>query len=240
MERPADGARAVGGVSPAIAAPENEFAQVAERAARLGVADVPDVNRRWVNVSTGGHVSGVVWGSGPEVVLVHRPEREARSLDDVALLLRRPVLALDLPGSGRSNGPATRPRRAGPLLAEAVASFAPHARLIAGVGGGGLAALATLGRRPELAGVILIDALPGLADEPDDRVLWDLLAAAPHVEVVRSSDSPITAEQMARLEERSPGAVVAGLPCTTGEVETTGAAQLAEAVRSAAGRTGTA
>lgn len=238
MEPPPDRARAVGGVSPAIAAPENEFAQVAERAARLGVADVPAVNRRWVNVSSGGHVSGVVWGSAPEVVLLHRPEGEARSLDDVALLLRRPVVVLDLPGSGRSNGPATRPRRAGPLLAEAVASFAPHARLVAGIGGGGLAALATLGRRPELAGLVLIDALPGLADEPDDRVLWEQLGAAPYVELVCSSDSPITAEQTARLKERNPGAVLAELPFAAADVETRAAAELAEALRTAAERTG--
>lgn len=227
-------ARAVRGVTPAIAAPENEFARVAERAAGLGLAEAPIVTRKWVNVSTGGHVSGVVWGSGPEIVLIHRSPREARSLDDVAMLLRRPVVVLDLPGSGRSNGPATRPRRAGPLLAEAVASFAPRARLIAGIGDGGLAALATLGRRPALTAVVLVDALPGLGDEPDDRVLWDQLAGAAHVELVRSSDSPITAEQAARLAERHPAAIVTDFPFATAETEGAGAAGAAEALRAAA------
>jgi pimeloyl-ACP methyl ester carboxylesterase len=223
-------------VSPAIAAPENEFAQVAERAAGLGLAEAPPVNRKWVNVSTGGHVSGVVWGSGPGIVLVHRPEREARSLDDVALLLRRPVVVLDLPGSGRSNGPATRPRRAGPLLAEAVASFAAQARLIAGIGEGGLSALATLGRRLSLTGVVLIDALPGLDDQPDDRVLWDQLAGAAQVEVLRSSDSPITAGHTARLAEANPAAVVTDLPFAAREVESAGAAELANVLLAAARR----
>lgn len=227
-----------------MAAPENEFALVAGRAAGLGVAEAPAVNRKWVNVSTGGHVSGVVWGGAPEIVLIHDPDHDARSLDDVALLLRRPVVVLDLPGSGRSNGPATRPRRAGVVLAEAVASFAGRARLIAGIGDGGLAALATLGRSASrgvaaLDGLVLIDALPGLGDEPDDRVAWDQLAGAADVELVRSSDSPITAEQLARLAERNAAATVTDVPFPAGELETAGAAALAKVLLAAAERTGT-
>lgn len=226
-------------MSSAIAAPENEFGQVAERAAGLGVGEAPPVNRKWVNVSTGGHVSGVVWASGPEFVLVHRPEGEARSLDDVALYLHHPVVVLDLPGSGRSNGPATRPRRAGLVLAEAVASFAPKARLIAGIGGGGLAALATVARRPGLESLVLIDALPGTGDEPDDRLAWDQLAAVGHVVLVRSSDSPLTPEALARLAEVKPDCTVVDAPFAAAEAETIGAAELARALRVAAGDTDT-
>lgn len=223
-------------MTPAIVAPENEFAEIGGRAAGLGLPDAPPVGRRWVNISTGGHISGVVWGSSPGIVLVHRPERDARSLDDVAMLLRRPVVVLDLPGSGRSNGPATRPRRAGPLLAEAVSSFAGSARVIGGIGGGGLAALATLGRCASLAGVVLIDALPGLGDEPDDRVAWDQLAGAEEVELVRSSDGPVTALQAERLVERHRSAILTDLPVGAADLETAGAAEVAGVLAAAAER----
>ncbi|MBO0748297.1 MAG: hypothetical protein J2O47_08095, partial [Acidimicrobiaceae bacterium] len=119
------------------------------------------------------------------------------------------------------------------------ASFAARARLIAGFGDGGLAALATLGRRQQLSGLVLIDALPGLADEPDDRVLWDQLAGAAQVEVVRSSDSPIVPEQMARLAERNPAAVVTDLRIAATEAESVGAAQIARVLLAAAERTKT-
>lgn len=233
-----------------VAAPENEFDSVGERASELGVDHVPALNRRWVNVSAGGHVSGVVWGSGPEVVLVHRSEPAqpvgkgvgARTLDDVALHLALSAVVLDLPGSGRSSGPATRPRRAGPLLGEAIASFAPRTRLVAGIGEGGLAALAAVGGRSSLPGphdaaLVLVDVLPGLGEEPDDRVAWEQLAGVARVEVVRSSDSPLTTEQLERFGSLA-GATVTELDVLGAAWETGGAAALATALRAAAERAG--
>lgn len=245
------------GSSGSVAAPENEFDSVAARASKLGLHNVPALNRKWVNVSTGGHVSGVVWGSGPEVVLVHRSGADAqgtqgngagaRSLDDVALLLGLPVVVLDLPGSGRSSGPATRARRAGPLLGEAIASFAPRTRLVAGIGDGGLAALAAVGGRRNLPGphdaaLVLVDVLPALGDEPDDRVAWEQLAGIASVELVRSSDSPLSDDQLERFGGHS-GAVVTDLELSsaaweTAAWETDGAAALATALRAAAERAG--
>lgn len=240
------------GSSGSVAAPENEFDSVAARASKLGLHNVPALNRKWVNVSTGGHVSGVVWGSGPEVVLVHRSGADAqgtqgngagaRSLDDVALLLGLPVVVLDLPGSGRSSGPATRARRAGPLLGEAIASFAPRTRLVAGIGDGGLAALAAVGGRRNLPGphdaaLVLVDVLPALGDEPDDRVAWEQLAGIARVEFIRSSDSPVSAPQLDRFGGHG-AATVTDLAVAAAAWETDGAASLATALRAAAERVG--
>lgn len=141
--------------------PENEFSGV----------DAPAVTRRWVNISTGGHLSAVGWGTGPaEIVLVAAPDGEARDLDAVALRLARPAVVLDLPGTGRSSGQPGTARRAGRAVAEAVASFAPKATTWVGVGGPAvLAGLARAGRKP--ARVLLVD--PVLA--PDE---WPLLLDA--------------------------------------------------------------
>src|SRR6266702_575550 len=62
----------------------DEFALVPEVAAEVGLpaAAVPRVRRGWVNVPTGGHVSGVLWGSGaPQVVFLHDNGASARAWD---------------------------------------------------------------------------------------------------------------------------------------------------------------
>ncbi|MCK9878130.1 alpha/beta fold hydrolase [Frankia sp. Ag45/Mut15] len=147
----------------------NEFALLAEVAADAGLGGntAPLVQRRWFNPTTGGHVSAVVWGSGPpEVVLLHDAGRGARQWDAVILALGRPAVALDLPGHGRSNRRRDgryEPVRLAVVTAEAIASFAPRARLVVGSGLGGLTALALAARRPELVHrLVLLDTLPGL------------------------------------------------------------------------------
>ncbi|SHM62179.1 hypothetical protein [Cryptosporangium aurantiacum] len=131
-----------------MSAPENEFTGVG----------TSSVVRRWVNISTGGHLSGVAWGSGPaEVVLVAPPDGQARDLDDVALALQRPTVVLDLPGTGRSSGPGTTPRRAGRAVAEAIASFAPRAAIWAGAGDAAHEALTAATRFRSPATLLLLD-----------------------------------------------------------------------------------
>jgi hypothetical protein len=59
----------------------DEFALVAQTAAEAGNAGggLPRVRRGWVNVPTGGHVSGVFWGDGtPEVCTSSRFRAAAR------------------------------------------------------------------------------------------------------------------------------------------------------------------
>ncbi|TQS43006.1 hypothetical protein [Cryptosporangium phraense] len=144
--------------------PENEFDGVAEAAAAAGVP-TPTVVRRWVNISVGGHLSGVAWGDGPpDAVLVAPPGGQARDLDGVALRLQRPAVVLDLPGAGRSSGPATTPRRAGRAVAEAIASFAPRATVWAGLGEAATTVLAAAARAGRPVGLLLL-VDPLLTDE---------------------------------------------------------------------------
>ena len=65
----------------------------------------PAVRRVEVEVSPGRHVSSLVWGTTPpELVLVHGGAQNAHTWDTVALALNRPLLAIDLPGHGHSDG----------------------------------------------------------------------------------------------------------------------------------------
>jgi hypothetical protein len=60
----------------------DEFGLVARAVAEAGVdgGGLPRVHRAWVNVPTGGHVSGVFWGDGrPEVVFPHDIGESARA-----------------------------------------------------------------------------------------------------------------------------------------------------------------
>ncbi|MER7009778.1 hypothetical protein ABT297_42995, partial [Dactylosporangium sp. NPDC000555] len=90
---------------------ENEFADLLARSAHP-----PVVIRRWVNVTSGGHISAVVWGNGaPDIALLHDAGADARSFDTLLSLVDRPAAALDLPGHGRSSGTAQAAPSAGRL-----------------------------------------------------------------------------------------------------------------------------
>ena len=160
------------------AEPDNEFADITHRPGAVSLPDggQPTVRRAWVNVPTGGHVSAVVWGKAqPEIVFLHDARRSARAWDEVAVEVGRPVVAVDLPGHGRSNWRRDgryEPRKLAPGVAEAIRSFAPRARLVVGDGLGALTALALAQRHSALLpAVALVDTLPGAqsrAKEPPD------------------------------------------------------------------------
>jgi pimeloyl-ACP methyl ester carboxylesterase len=150
----------------------DEFELVAQTAAETGVdnggGQAPRVSRGWVNVPAGGHVSGVFWGDRPpELVLLHDSGESARAWDPVALALGRPAVAIDLPGHGRSDWRRDgryEPAALASSVAEAIRSFAPRARLVAGTGLGGLTALALRRRHARLLpGLALVNTLPGAA-----------------------------------------------------------------------------
>jgi pimeloyl-ACP methyl ester carboxylesterase len=154
----------------------DEFALVAQTAAEAGAAGggLPRVRRAWVNVPAGGHVSGVFWGDGPpEVVFLHGIGESARTWDAVALTVGRPSVAIDLPGHGRSDWRRDgryQPGKLAPAVAEAIRSFAPRARLVAGSGLGGHTALALHRRQPRLVPrLALVGTLPGAGPGPAQR-----------------------------------------------------------------------
>ncbi|SNQ47748.1 conserved hypothetical protein [Frankia canadensis] len=210
----------------------HEFALLADVAADAGLDgnDPPPVQRRWFNPTTGGHVSAVAWGSGrPELVFLHDAGRGARQWDAVILALGRPAVALDLPGHGRSDrrrdGRYELARLAA-VTAEAIASFAPRARLVVGSGLGGLTALALAVRRPELVRrLVLLDTLPGAG-----RAVRPAASAAPasRADAVRLLADTIPRTDLPRTD----------LPWTAGsaaEIGSTGGVDSGGGVRSAGG-----
>ena len=205
----------------------DEFALVTEAAAgRPGVrpaAGRPCVRRSWADVPGGGQVSGVIWGTGtPELVLLHDHGESARAWDAVALALTldrgRPVVAIDLPGYGQSSGRRDgryEPARITPAVAEAIRWFAPHARLVAGTGLGGLTALALRRRHPWLVpGIALFDTLPGAPAAPgaagarpaDQAPACDELAqlSGPVTLIRGAGTGPLAPAELARLRQHTP------------------------------------
>lgn len=156
-------------VSDEFTHPDDEFALIGQVAAEAGIpgdSTPPRVRRGWVNVPTGGHVSGVFWGEGPpELVFLHDAGESARAWDGVALTAGRASVAIDLPGHGRSDWRRDgryEPGKLAPAVAEAIRSFAPRARIVAGTGLGGLTAIALHRRNPRLlAHLALVNTLPG-------------------------------------------------------------------------------
>jgi hypothetical protein len=236
-------------VSGSFAELEDEFALIAESAAQVGIGQdaVPVVRRNWVSVPTGGRVSAVLWGSGPpEVIFLHEAGRTARVWDEVALRLGRPSVAIDLPGHGRSDSRGDGhggPRTLADPIAEAIRSFAPRARLVAGGGLGGRTALAliTTPRPAFLPRLALIDTLPGTPSpgqpaaagiedpDADDVTLWEeLTGLANPAFVIRAEHSGrLTAADLLELEQRAPRVTVITVPGAAQDVVASQPATLA-------------
>jgi pimeloyl-ACP methyl ester carboxylesterase len=150
----------------------DEFGLFHENAAEYGLPfdHPPAVRRQFVEVPGGRRLSALVWGDrDPELVLLHGGAQNAHTWDTVALAVGRPLVAVDLPGHGHSDGPGDRP--AGQLNADgnaadvavAVRQLAPAAQAVIGMSLGGLTAIALAAQAPELVRkLLLVDVLPGL------------------------------------------------------------------------------
>jgi len=126
----------------------------------------PEVIRCAVEVAPGQRVSALVWGRGePELVLLHGGAQNAHTWDTVALALGRPLVAIDLPGHGRSDWRDDHdygPRRNADAVSVAVGKLASHAVAVVGMSLGGLTTLALAVLRPELVRrALLVDVTPG-------------------------------------------------------------------------------
>ena len=87
----------------------DEFSLLHDNAEEVGLpwppaSGIPAVRREQVPVEDGRVVSALVWGTAPpEVVFIHGGAQNAHTWDTVALALERPMVAVDLPGHGRSS-----------------------------------------------------------------------------------------------------------------------------------------
>jgi pimeloyl-ACP methyl ester carboxylesterase len=185
-----------------IVMPYDEFGLFSENAAEYGLPypGPPAVSRVEVEVAPGRHVSSLVWGTNPpELVLVHGGAQNAHTWDTVAMALDRPLLAIDLPGHGHSDGGPDGSLSIGSNgedLARVIAELAPHARGVVGMSLGGLSSIALTAHAPELVrSLVLVDVTPGVNEEK----------AAPIFAFVDGPDSfPSLDDLLARTVEFNP------------------------------------
>jgi pimeloyl-ACP methyl ester carboxylesterase len=170
-----------------------EFALLPDQARELGLSPdhVPAVRREALEVAPGRLLSALVWGAGPaELVLVHGGAQNAHTWDRVALLLGRPLVAVDLAGHGHSDWRPDRDYSTRVLaadLAPAVRRLAPGALAVVGMSIGGLACAALAGTHPVLVRrLVLVDVTPSARAE----------AAFPIVRFVHDAPRPATFDQV--------------------------------------------
>jgi pimeloyl-ACP methyl ester carboxylesterase len=112
----------------------------------------------------------MVWGDeSPQLVLLHGGAQNTHTWDTVALALDRPLVAIDLPGHGHSDGPtrgatSNDPRAHAVDVAAAMRALAPTPDAVVGMSLGGLTTIALAAAAPELVrAVVLVDVVPGVA-----------------------------------------------------------------------------
>jgi pimeloyl-ACP methyl ester carboxylesterase len=151
----------------------DEFGLFHENAAEYGLPydGPPTVRREFVPIDAARRLSALVWGaSPPELVLLHGGSQNAHTWDTVAMALGRPLVAIDLPGHGHSDGPRDgdrgrlRPHGMAEDVAVAIEALAPDAQGVVGMSLGGLTTIALTDVAPGLARkVVLVDITPGIA-----------------------------------------------------------------------------
>jgi pimeloyl-ACP methyl ester carboxylesterase len=147
----------------------DEFSYFHENAEEFGLPydGPPTVRREFVEVAPGRRLSALVWGEGtPELVLVHGGAQNAHTWDTVAMALGRPLIAVDLPGHGHSDGGingSLNVRANATDVATLVASLAPTPIPLVGMSLGGITALALTDQHPEMVEcLVLVDVTPGV------------------------------------------------------------------------------
>jgi pimeloyl-ACP methyl ester carboxylesterase len=164
----------------------DEFGLFRDNAEEVGLlwSGPPAVRRQSVELTGGQRVSSLAWGAGPpELVFLHGGAQNAHTWDTVALALDRPVLAVDLPGHGRSDWRDDRdywPWRNAEAIAEVVRRLAPEAKAVVGMSLGGLTAIRLAAEHPELVRrLVVVDVTPGV----------DMQKSAPIAEFVQGPET---------------------------------------------------
>jgi pimeloyl-ACP methyl ester carboxylesterase len=149
--------------------PYDEFSMFHENAAEYGLPydGPPAVRREAVEVEPGRSLSALVWGDGPaELVFLHGGAQNAHTWDTVALALDRPLVAIDLPGHGHSDGGRHGTNRIEGNAADVAAvirDLAPEAKAVVGMSLGGVTTLALAQHAPDLVrSIVLVDVTPGV------------------------------------------------------------------------------
>ncbi|HVU71499.1 MAG TPA: alpha/beta hydrolase [Mycobacteriales bacterium] len=153
--------------------------------------DGPPVVARVDTPTDAGTVSAIVWGGGaPSVVLLHGGAQNAHTWDTVALALREPLVAIDLPGHGHSawrEDGKYGPEANAATLAPVIERLATTPVVLVGMSLGGLTAMAIAGARPDLVGkLVIVDVTPGV----------DRQKAAPIAEFVSGPESFASFEEL--------------------------------------------
>ncbi len=151
----------------------DEFGLFHENAAEYGLPyeGPPTVRREFVHVDPQRQLSALVWGeSEPELVLLHGGSQNAHTWDTVAMALTRPLVAIDLPGHGHSDGPSGSAERQisaranAEDVAVAMRALAPNAAAVVGMSLGGLTTIALTDVAPSLVRKgVLVDVTPGVS-----------------------------------------------------------------------------
>ncbi len=156
----------------------DEFGLLHENAAEHQIAfdDPPAVRRESVALPSGLSLSALVWGEAdPELVLLHGGAQNAHTFDTVALALGRPLLAVDLPGHGRSDHRPDHdydPASMAADVAVAVGELAPDAEAVVGMSLGGITAICLAADHPHLVRRLgVVDVTPGADHAKAEPVL---------------------------------------------------------------------
>ena len=181
----------------------DEFGLLEQNASEYDIAwdGPPVVRRETVPLPSGLELSALVWGSEePELVLVHGGAQNAHTWDTVALALGRPLVAVDLPGHGRSSHRPAHdyvPTSMADDLAVAVEHLAPRARAAVGMSLGGMTAICLASDHPHLVRRLgVVDVTPGT----DHAKAEPIIAFVDGPEYFESFD-----EILARTIEFNPG-----------------------------------
>lgn len=149
--------------------PYDEMSYFHENASEFGIPydGPPVVRRERYPLGDGRSLSALVWGdTDPELVFLHGGAQNAHTWDTVALALGRPLIAIDLPGHGHSDGPrqsSVAAQSNAEDVATVIRAAAPHARSVIGMSLGGLTTIALAGLAPELVrSLVLVDVTPGV------------------------------------------------------------------------------
>jgi pimeloyl-ACP methyl ester carboxylesterase len=157
--------------------PYDELSMFHENAAEFGLPydGPPTVRRVAVDLGDGRRLSVLVWGEAdPELVFLHGGAQNAHTWDTVALALHRPLIAIDLPGHGHSDG-----GRRGSLdardnaedVAAVVRQLAPDALAVVGMSLGGITTIALTAVAPDLVrAAVLVDITPGVTAEKSEAI----------------------------------------------------------------------